>query len=181
MTARVEPTIRAARMDDIAAIRDLIVISARELSRGYYDERQITAAIDHVFGVDTALIEDGTYYVIETGGELNGCGGWSRRQTLFGGDQYATRNLAFSDPTIAPAKIRAFFIHPRAVRQGLARRLLAICETEARAAGYKSVELMSTLLGIDFYEACGYQRRAPASFVVGDGVELGFVPMWKGL
>lgn len=173
-----ELQLRRATADDVAEIRNLIVLSARELSRDYYSESQIAAAIAHVFGVDTTLITDGTYFA-EAAGKLQGCGGWSKRRTLFGGDQYASRDSAFSDPATDAAKIRAFFVHPHTARCGLGRALLAKCETEARAAGYKVAELMSTLPGVSFYKACGYSSGEPAVFAVGDGVEIDFVPMKK--
>ena len=139
------------------------------------------AAIAHVFGVDTTLIADGTYFVAEVAGKLQGCGGWSKRRTLFGGDQYAARDAAFSNPAIDAAKIRAFFVHPQAARAGLGRALLARCETEARAAGFKAAELMSTLPGVSFYRACGYLPGTPVSFTVGEGLGIEFVPMRKTL
>ena len=176
-----ELRLRRANPGDVEEIRNLIVLSARELSRGYYNERQIVAAIAHVFGVDTTLISDGTYFVAEAVGQLQGCGGWSKRRTLFGGDQYAARDSAFSDPAIDAAKIRAFFVHPHAARKGVSRALLTRCETEARTAGFKAAELMSTLPGVSFYRACGYDSGEPASFTVGQGVEIDFVPMKKAL
>jgi len=176
-----ELEVRAVRLEEVDEIQNLITLSARGLSRGYYSDRQIEAAIAHVFGVDTTLIADGTYFVAEVARLIQGCGGWSKRRTLFGGDQYQTRDSAFSNPAIDSAKIRAFFVHPRAARSGIARALLARCEAEAKAAGYKSAELMSTLPGVSFYGACGYISGQPTTFVVGDGVELEFVPMEKVL
>ena len=104
--------IRRATLDDREAITRLIAESARGLSRGHYSDPQIDAAIVTVFGVDTNLIEDGTYFVAEISGTLVGCGGWSRRKTLFGGDQYSARDAGYLDPECEAAKIRAFFIHP---------------------------------------------------------------------
>jgi GNAT superfamily N-acetyltransferase len=176
-----EISLRRATFDDVEAIRALIVVSARELSRGYYNDAQIAAALAHVFGVDTTLVADGTYFVAERAGELVACGGWSKRRTLFGGDQYTARDSGYSDPKADAAKIRAFFIHPNAARQGLGRAILKRCEDEARAAGFRSTELMSTLPGIEFYRAAGYVAGAPTSLTVGDGVEIGFVPMQKSL
>ncbi len=172
--------LRPASLEDVDAIRDLIVVSARELSRSYYSEAQIEAAIAHVFGVDTTLIADGTYFIAEAAGVIVGCGGWSRRRTLFGGDQYAARDSGFLNPAVDAAKIRAFFVHPEAARGGVGRALLRRCETEARNAGYTSAELMSTLPGVGFYEASGYTPDAPRHFTVGN-VEIKFVPMRKAL
>src|ERR1043165_7353200 len=103
-------SIRHASLADREAIQRLIAQSARGLSRAYYDDTQIEAAIATVFGVDTDLIEDGTYFVADSAGELIGCGGWSRRRTLFGGDQYASRDASYLGPLSGPAKIGGFFI-----------------------------------------------------------------------
>jgi GNAT superfamily N-acetyltransferase len=179
MLPRNEIAVRAATFDELDQIQDLIVVSARELSCDYYSDRQIEAAIAHVFGVDTTLIADGTYFVAEAAGVMQGCGGWSKRRTLFGGDQYQSRDSALSDPAVDSAKIRAFFVHPRSARSGIGRALLAKCEAEAKADGFKSAELMSTLPGVSFYHACGYTASAPVMFVVGEAVEIEFVPMKK--
>ena len=173
--------LRLARPDDVNTIKNLIVLSARELSRGYYTSRQIEAAIAHVFGLDSTLIADGTYFVAEAAGVIQGCGGWSKRRTLFGGDQYEARDSAFSDPAVDAAKIRAFFVHPQSARCGIGRSLLAKCEAEARAAGYKSAELMSTLPGVPFYSSLGYSSGQAVTYTVGDEVAIEFVPMKKSL
>jgi GNAT superfamily N-acetyltransferase len=175
-----EIQLRPAVFADTVAITDLIVVSSRELSRAFYSDAQIEAALAHIFGVDSTLITDGTYFVAEAAGMLCGCGGWSKRRTLFGGDQYEGRASGLSDPETDPAKIRAFFIHPEFARQGIARALLVRCETEAKAAGFRFVELMSTLPGVPFYRASGYTEAEPITHVVG-GVEIGFVPMRKSL
>ena len=150
-------TLRKATLDDRPAIEELIKLSARGLSRADYSDEQIEGAIRTVFGVDTNLIEDDTYFVVESDGELIGCGGWSKRRTLFGGDQYTTRDESELDPKTEPARIRAFFVHPEHARKGIARAILAACESEAKAAGFCALELMATLPGIKFYEANGYQ------------------------
>jgi GNAT superfamily N-acetyltransferase len=173
--------IRKATLDDRAAITQLIADSARSLSRDDYSDQQIEGAIATVFGVDTNLIIDGTYFVAESNGELIGCGGWSKRRTLFGGDQYATRDASYLDPATQAAKIRAFFIHPEHARKGIARAILAACETEAKAAGFQSLELMSTLPGIKLYLACGYVGDNRVELEVGEGVTIGLLPMRKEL
>ena len=117
-------TIRKAVVSDRAAIQQLIAESARGLSRDDYSEEQIEGAIKTVFGVDTNLILDGTYFVADNDGELVGCGGWSKRRTLFGGDQFASRDGSELDPKTEAAKIRAFFIHPEHARKGIARAIL---------------------------------------------------------
>src|SRR6267154_3767797 len=173
--------IRKATLSDRAAITQLIKDSARSLSREDYTDAQIEGAIATVFGVDTNLILDATYFVADHNGELIGCGGWSKRKTLFGGDQYSTRDASYLDPKREPAKIRAFFIHPRHARKGIARAILEACETEAKAAGFQSLELMSTLPGIKLYRACGYEGEDRVELEVGDEVTIGLVPMRKEL
>jgi GNAT superfamily N-acetyltransferase len=173
--------IREATMDDREAIKHLIADSARILSRKHYDDAQIEAAIATVFGVDTDLIEDGTYFVAEISGALAGCGGWSRRKALFGGDQYSSRDHRYLDPNNDFAKIRAFFIHPDHARKGVARAILSKCEDEARAHGFHGLELMATLPGIEFYKSCGFSERGTFDLELTDGVKLELVPMQKEL
>ena len=171
--------IRKANMDERDAIKQLIAESARLLSRDHYSDAQIEAAIATVFGVDTDLIEDGTYFVAETDGQLAGCGGWSKRKTLFGGDQYSSRDAGYLDPQSEPAKIRAFFIHPDHARKGLARAILARCEDEARAQGFRALELMATLPGIEVYKSCGFVETGNFDLDLTDTVKLELVPMRK--
>ena len=173
--------IRKATMEDRDAIQQLIAESARQLSREHYSDAQIETAIATVFGVDTTLIEDGTYFVVESDGQLAGCGGWSKRKTLYGGDQFSSRDVAYSDPKTEPAKIRAFFIHPDHARKGIARAILSRCEDEARAQGYRALELLSTLPGIEFYKSCGFVETGNLTLDLTDSVKLDFVPMRKEL
>jgi N-acetylglutamate synthase-like GNAT family acetyltransferase len=174
-------TIRKAQIQDRDAIQRLIAASARGLSKADYSDEQIEAAIATVFGVDSALIEDGTYFVAEHDRELIGCGGWSKRKTLFGGDQFATRDASALDPRTEPAKIRAFFIHPKWSRKGVARAILSRCEDEARRAGFRTVELMATLPGVKFYLACGYDKSAMTDYEMVSGVTLPLLRMQKEL
>lgn len=173
--------IRKATLDEREAIKELIAESARGLSREHYTDVQIEAAIATVFGVDTDLIEDGTYFVAEIAGALAGCGGWSRRKTLFGGDQYSSRDAGYLDPQSEPAKIRAFFIHPDHARKGIARAILARCEEEARAHGFRELELMATLPGIEFYKSCGFSERGTFDLDLTDSVKLELVLMRKNI
>src|SRR5260221_4180923 len=168
--------IRKATLSDRAAIAQLIKDSARSLSRADYSDAQIEGAIATVFGVDTNLIIDGTYFVAESAGTLIGCGGWSKRKTLFGGDQWATRDASGLDPKTEPAQSRSFCIHPEHARKGIARAILAACESEAKACGFMSLELMSTLPGIKLYRACGYEGEDRIELEVGDGVTIGLAP-----
>lgn len=172
-------TIRPARADEVPALEQLITASARILSEGYYTPEETEAAIEHVFGVDSELVRDGTYLVVEgADGDILGCGGWSRRATLFGGDRFAGRESGLLDPARDAAKIRAFFVAPHAARRGVGAALLKACEDAARAAGFARTELMATLPGEPFYAVHGY---APGPGITTDcgGVEVRFVPMTK--
>ena len=174
--------IRKARLEDRESIQKLIADSARFLSRKYYRDEQIEAAVADVFGVDTDLIDDGTYFVAEAGGELVGCGGWSKRRNLYGGDQYPVRNEGRLDPQSDPAKIRAFFIHPHHARKGIARTILQRCESEARVEGFRALELMATLPGVPFYESEGYVSGGELfELQLSSGIVLELLPMRKHL
>jgi GNAT superfamily N-acetyltransferase len=159
----------------------LIARSARVLGARDYRPEQIEGALRGAFGVDTQLIDDGTYFVATSGERLVGCGGWSYRRTLFGGDARAGRDAAPLDPRVDAAKIRAFFVDPEHARQGIGRALLERCELEARAHGFLRLELMGTLPGVRLYEAFGYQRGALVEYPVGPGVNIEFIPMHKVL
>lgn len=172
--------IRPARADEIPALNALITASARILSQGHYTPEETEAAIAHVFGVDSELVADGTYLVVESGGETLGCGGWSRRATLFGGDSFAGRASGLLDPAHDAAKIRAFFVAPAAARRGVGAALLAACEQAARAAGFARTELMATLPGVPFYAALGYVAGSTTTVDCG-GVAVRFVAMAKQL
>jgi GNAT superfamily N-acetyltransferase len=175
------PIIRPALAGEAAALTALIRRSAAALSKGYYDDAAIAAASDHVFGVDRELIADGTYLVAEDeAGTLLGCGGWSRRETLFGGDQAAGRSSRLLDPGSEAARIRAFFVAPEAARRGVAAALLARCEGEAGAAGFARLALMATLPGVPFYDRHGFVAGAAVTVSAG-GVPVRFVPMEKPL
>ena len=176
-------SLRKARHEDEAAIASVISASVRGLAVGYYDEKEIELSISSVFGVDKDLIEDGTYFaVVDDDGKVVGCGGWSRRRTLYGASKYtASRDDAFLNPNIDVAKIRAFFVHPDAARQGIGRAILAACEAEARSAGFKSAEMMATLPGVPLYSACGYQQSERVDVPVGDGRNIECIKMFKAL
>jgi len=168
-------------MEEREAITQLIAESARLLSRQHYSDAQIEAAIATIFGVDTDLIEDETYFVAESEGQLVGCGGWSKRKTLFGGDQYSSRDRGYIDPESGPARIRAFFIHPNHARKGIARAILSRCEDEARAQSFRALELLATLPGIEFYKSCGFVETGNLDLDLEDNLKLEFVPMRKEL
>lgn len=170
-------TLRIATREDIPAMSALIVASARELSRGFYSETETESAIRHVFGVDTALIDDGTYYVAEMDGYLAACGGWSRRNTLYGGDQRPVGASSFLDPAVDAARIRAFFVAPSAARRGIGRMLLDECARAADAAGFRNLTLMATLPGVPFYRALGFVADEDVVDILPDGTPLRFVRM----
>jgi len=175
--------LRPARAAEIPALNALIQDSARALSRGFYTPAEIESAARHVFGVDSALIEDGTYLVAEVAGEPAACGGWSRRRALYGGDQRkvgAPRDPAEQlDPAVDAARIRAFFVAPRWARHGLGRRLLGACTAAARAEGFRALELMATLPGVPFYAAEGFVELERVRDCLPDGVAVRFVRMQK--
>lgn len=173
--------LRKAVLDDRPAISRLIEMSARGLSRKDYSDRQIEEAIRTVFGVDSELIKDRTYFVAEAEGILVGCGGWSKRRTLFGGDQYSDRESAKLDPALEAARIRAFFVHPEWARRGVGRAILERCEQEARCVGFSSLELMATLPGLKFYRSLGYTGNERVTLELGGGTTIDFVPMRKEL
>ena len=151
-----ELRLRPATAADVPRLRAHIEESARGLSAGFYSPAQVEGALRHVFGVDTQLVADGTYFVIEADGEIAAAGGWSARRTLHGGDQARTRDDARLDPATDPARIRAFFVRPAWARRGLARRLFEACEAAAGAAGFTSFELMATMPGVPLYTALGF-------------------------
>jgi GNAT superfamily N-acetyltransferase len=173
--------VRLATTEDVPALNALIASSARVLSRGYYSEQQIDALVRFVFGVDSQLVEDRTYFLIERNGEIAACGGWSARRSIFGGDQAKSGVDAKLNPATESARIRAFFVHPDYARQGLGRALLAHCEAEARRAGFGTAELMSTLPGVPLYQALGYREVEPVSYTMPDGTRVDFVRMSHSL
>jgi GNAT superfamily N-acetyltransferase len=174
--------LRDATLDDVPVIRDLIARSAHGLRGDDYTAEQVDAALKGAFGVDTALIRDHTYYVVESdSGQIVACGGWGRRRTLFGSDSRAERDESFLDPATDAAKIRAFFVDPAHARHGLGRMLLAHSEQAAMRAGFTSFEMMATLPGIRLYEKFGYRGEARIHHPLAPGVSIEFLPMRKTL
>lgn len=149
--------LRHARLDDLPAIGRLIAASARGLSLGYYAPEQIESLVEHVFGPDTQLITDRTYYVREMDGALVAAGGWSRRRTMYGGDQAKAGEDPLLDPATDAARIRAFFVHPARARRGLGRELLDRCIADAERAGFRRLTLVATLPGEPLYRAFGFE------------------------
>ena len=174
-------SLRLAAIEDVPALDRLIGESARELGRADYTEVQIEAAVGTAWGVDSQLIRDGTYFVAEAEGEVVAGGGWSRRQTLFGGDMQAGRSSALLDPARDAARIRAFFVRPDWARRGIGRALLERCEAEARAHGFRRLELMATLPGERLYAAAGFVVAAREDYTLRPGVRIELIAMTKVL
>lgn len=149
--------IRLAGEEDIPALEALIPLSVHGLQSGAYSEAQRHAALGPVFGVDRQLIRDGTYFVVLDGERIVGCGGWSRRRALYGGDRDRTGEDALIDSATEPARIRAFFVHPDYARRGIGRALLSACESAITAAGFTRAEMVATLPGEPLYAAAGYE------------------------
>lgn len=171
--ADAEYTIRLATEGDVPAIVALIDASVRGLSVGYYTDAQIESALRYVFGPDTQLIADATYYVVDgADGALAAAGGWSRRRTLYGGDQHKRGADPLLDPAADAARIRAFFVHPSYARRGLARRLFEACRDAARAEGFRAMELGATLPGVPLYEALGFRPVERVDAAMPDGLAL---------
>ena len=173
------PTLRLAAVDDIPAISALIDASVRGLSDGYYDGEQVAASLRHLFGVDTQLIRDGSYFVIEEDGALVASGGWSARRTLYGGDQFKAAADPLLDPATEPARIRAFFVHPAFARRGLGRMLFSRCAGAAFAAGFRRFELVATRPGEPLYRALGFTALEPVIARLPDGVHADDTPVGR--
>jgi GNAT superfamily N-acetyltransferase/catechol 2,3-dioxygenase-like lactoylglutathione lyase family enzyme len=173
--------LRVATLDDVPALRTLIELSARALSAAFYSQEQIDAAVVHVFGVDTQLISDGTYFVIDAADGPAAAGGWSARRTLYGGDQTKIGSDPGLDPRTEAARIRAFFVHPHWARQGLGRQLFAACAQAAWGAGFRNFELMATRPGEPLYDALGFTVLERVVVTLPGGVEVPFARMSRAI
>ena len=149
-------TYRLSTLAGLGLLRTLMDAAITELQKPFLDPGQIESSRT-LMGLDTQLIEDGTYFVVEANDQVAGCGGWSRRSTLYGGDQTPGRNAALLDPKREPAKVRAMYTCPTYARQGVGRLILSLCESAARSEGFLKVELMATMSGEPLYRACGYE------------------------
>lgn len=149
-------TSRLAEPADLDTLRVLIEASIAELQKPFLTPEQIDASRT-IMGLDTQLVDDGTYFLVFADGEVAGCGGWSRRATLYGGDSSPGRSAELLDPKKDPARVRAMYTHPGHTRKGVGRLILDLCEEAARAEGFERVELMATMSGVPLYQACGYQ------------------------
>ena len=166
---------------DLPALRALMTRAIEELQRDFLTPEQVTAS-HQIMGLDTQLVEDGTYFMILDEGALVGCGGWSWRATLFGGDDsIVAREPLPLDPAKDAAKIRAMYVDPAHARRGIGKRIMALCEEAARAAGFRKVELMATLAGRPLYEACGYEPIEAVEATSREGVVVPIIRMGKAL
>jgi GNAT superfamily N-acetyltransferase len=172
---------RLAIIADIPALEALIPLSVRALQAPYYSAAQMDAALGPVFGVDRQLITDGSYYVVEEGGVIVGCGGWSQRKSLYGGDQARVTADPLLDPLTEPARVRAFFVHPDWARRGIGRAILTACETAILAAGFRKAELVATLAGEPLYATFGYTATERFDIQLSNGEPLPAIRMRKDL
>jgi GNAT superfamily N-acetyltransferase len=180
MTTQFE--IRPATSADASKLRLLIERSVRMLQRDDYTSEQMDGALGHALGLDTQLIEDGTYFVatpVSNPEIIAGCGGWSFRKTLFGSDDGPHRGMELLDPAAEPAKIRAIFVDPEWARQGLGSLILKHCEDAALHAGFTSLEMGSTLTGVPLYSLKGYEKRETVNVPLPNGEVLPIVHMVK--
>lgn len=173
--------LRTADLDDVPSLEELIPLSVRELQTGYYSTAQMEAAFGPVFGVDRQLITDGTYLVAEADGYVIGCGGWSKRKSMFGGDASRAAEDILLDPATDAARVRAFFIHPDWARRGIGRAILAASEEAIVAAGFKRIELVATLAGEPLYKACGYSEIERYEVAMSGGLTLPVLRMAKSV
>jgi GNAT superfamily N-acetyltransferase len=172
---------RVARLADVPALEALIPHSARTLQSTTYSPEQLDGAIGTVFGVDTQLIRDGTYFVAVAGSRIVACGGWSRRKTAYGGDKGKSGDDPLRDPATEPAMIRAFFVHPDFTRRGIGREFIRRSEAAIRAAGFRGIDIVATLAGEPLYTACGYAVVERVDIALVNGVSLPVVRMRKAL
>ena len=171
-------THRLAATSDMEALTDLMNAAIRDLLPQFLPPEQVEASFA-VMGLDTVLIADGTYFIIEIGGALAGCGGWSRRATLFGGNHTEGRDARLLDPRAEPARVRAMYTSPHFTRRGVGRKVLALCEDAARKEGFLRVELAATMGGKPLYEACGYQPIEEMLVTTPNGVHVPLLRMGK--
>lgn len=173
---------RLATLEDIEALQELIAVSARGLNSQHYTPAEVESILKYVYGVDTQLIRDQTYFAVQSGDMFVGGGGWSRRRTLYGGDQRkadAPDNLL--DPATEAARIRAFFVHPEWARRGIGSHLMRLCEQAASDMGFRSMELMATLTGELLYERFGFQAVEEVDVQLPDGNTMKVRRMTKAI
>jgi GNAT superfamily N-acetyltransferase len=168
---------RPATLSDTVALEALIPLSARKLQADTYSPQQIEGALGTVFGVDTQLIKDATYFVAVAANSIVGCGGWSKRKTLYGGDASKTGADPLRDPAADPAMIRAFFVHPDFARRGIGRRIMELSESGAREGGFSDIEIVATLAGARLYETFFYEVTERFAIPLPNGASMPVVRM----
>ena len=166
--------------NDLPQLQILMRKSIETLQVPFLTKAQIRASFE-VMGLDTQLIKDGTYYAVFLQSKLAGCGGWSKRETLYGGDHSKGRNARLLNPHTEAARIRAMYTHPDFTRIGVGRLILDTCEQAARDAGFKRTEMMATLAGVPLYTACGYQKLEEIFDTTSDGTKVPLIRMGKQL
>lgn len=172
--------VRTATEADLPALRELMALSIGELQKAFLTPGQVEASYE-IMGLDTQLVADRTYLVVEADEALAGCGGWSRRATLFGGDHTSGRDAALLDPAVDAARIRAMYTHPDFARRGVGRLIIETCEAAAAAEGFTRCEMAATLAGEPLYRACGYEVMEPFDGVTSKGVVVPLKRMGKTL
>jgi GNAT superfamily N-acetyltransferase len=174
-------THRLAQIEDLPALKSLMTRSIERLQDGFLTPEQVQAS-HQVMGLDSQLVKDQTYFMIECGGRVVGCGGWSWRATLFGGDDsIVAREPLPLDPATQAAKIRAMYVDPDFARRGIGSLVMKLCESAARDAGFTKAEMMATLAGVPLYRICGYTDIEPVEAATRDGVVVPLVRMGKVL
>ncbi|HEV8698708.1 MAG TPA: GNAT family N-acetyltransferase [Candidatus Limnocylindrales bacterium] len=173
------PTLRQASLDDAPAIDALMKVSTRDIFPRFYDAPQTESSIRFIASVDRALLEDGTYFVIEAEGELVACGGWSRRDKLYTGSGDAAGDARLLDPAAEPARVRAMFTRSDWTRRGLGRQILEACEAAAKAEGFRTLALMSTMPGVPLYERFGFEVIEHVQIPLPDGTSIAGTSMTK--
>ena len=172
---------RLAQIDDLPALNALMTRSIEHLQHGFLSPEQVRAS-HQVMGLDTQLVTDQTYFLIECDGHLVGCGGWSWRATLFGGDDsIVAREPAPLDPATDAAKIRAMYVDPDYARRGIGTMIMTLCENAARDAGFTKVEMMATLAGVPLYRVCGYTDIEAVEATTREGIVVPLIRMGKAL
>jgi N-acetylglutamate synthase-like GNAT family acetyltransferase len=172
---------RLARESDIPALEALIPLSVRTLQADHYSPTQIEAALGPVFAVDRQIIRDGTYFVVERDGVIVGCGGWSRRRSLYGGDTGREKEDGLLDPDRDAARVRAFFVHPDWSRRGIGRSIMIACELAIIEARFRMVDIVATLVGEPLYASFGYEVMERYEIAMAGGVSLPVVRMSKSV
>lgn len=171
---------RTATLDDLDELKELMTASIRRLIGAYLDPARVEASFE-IMGVDTRLIEDATYFVVLQADRIVGCGGWSRRATLFGGDHSRGRDTRLLDPATEPARIRAMYTHPDFARRGIGRLVLSLCEAAAAREGFRTLDLVATVAGEPLYVACGYSVVERLEVSTSTGVTVPCARMTKRL